>query len=119
MRYMKIIVSFGLGSIFGLVITSHILGFLLKRFHQLITALIIGFIGGSLGIVWPWKNTIYKMEEGVYLFDSLDNRIVENYQRYLPSLSDPTTWYALFYILFGMVILLVLDWIGRNKIPSS
>ncbi|MFW2377787.1 MAG: undecaprenyl phosphate translocase family protein, partial [Cellulophaga baltica] len=119
MRYMKIIASFGLGSIFGLVITSHILGFLLKRYHQLITALIIGFIGGSLGIVWPWKKTIYKMEEGVYLFDSLDNRIVENYQRYLPSISDPTTWYALFYILFGLAILLVLDWIGRDKIPSS
>jgi len=119
MRYMKIIASFGLGSIFGLVITSHILGFLLKRFHQLITALIIGFIGGSLGIVWPWKKTVYKMEEGVYLFDSLGNRIVENYQRYLPSISDSTTWYALFYILFGLAILLVLDWIGRDKISSS
>lgn len=119
MRYMKIVASFGLGSIFGLVITSHILGFLLKRYHQLITALIIGFIGGSLGIVWPWKKTIFKMEEGVYLFDSLGNRIVENYQRYLPSMSDATTWYALFYILFGLAILLVLDWIGRDKIPSS
>ena len=92
MRYMKIVGSFGLGSIFGLVITSHILGFLLKRYHQVITALIIGFIGGSLGIVWPWKRTVYKMDEGVYQFDSLGNRIVENYQRYLPSLSDPTTW---------------------------
>ena len=115
MRYMKIIGSFGLGSIFGLVITSHILGFLLKRYHQLITALIIGFIGGSLGIVWPWKKTIFKMDDGVYLKDSLGDRIVENYQRYLPSISDPTTWYALFYILFGVAILLVLDWMGRDR----
>ena len=119
MRYMKIVGSFGLGSIFGLVITSHILGFLLKRYHQLITALIIGFIGGSLGIVWPWKNTIYKMDGGVYLKDSLGDRIVENYQRYLPSVSDPTTWYALFYILFGLVILLVLDRMGRDRKASS
>lgn len=119
MRYMKIIGSFGLGSIFGLVFTSHILGFLLKRYHQLITALIIGFIGGSLGIVWPWKKTIFKMEEGVYLKDSLGDRIVENYQRYLPSISDPTTWYALFYILIGLVILLVLDRLGRDRKISS
>ena len=92
MRYMKIVGSFGLGSIFGLVITSHILGFLLKRYHQVITALIIGFIGGSLGIVWPWKRTVYKMDEGGYQFDSLGNRIVENDQRYLPSVSDPRVW---------------------------
>ena len=52
-RYLKIIASFGLGSVFGLVVTSHILGYLLKRWHQPITALIIGFIAGSLGIVWP------------------------------------------------------------------
>ncbi len=119
MRYMKIIASFGLGSIFGLVITSHILGFLLKRYHQIITALIIGFIGGSLGIVWPWKHTIFKKEDGLVQYDSLGNEIVENYERYLPSMSDPTTWYALFYILFGIVILLVLERVGRDKLKTA
>ncbi|MGI9531721.1 DUF368 domain-containing protein [Lutimonas sp.] len=119
MRYMKIVASFGLGSIFGLVITSHILGFLLKRYHQIITALIIGFIGGSLGIVWPWKFTIFKKENGVIQYDSLGNEIVENYERYLPSMSDPTTWYAFFYILLGIAILLVLDRMGRDKIKTA
>ncbi len=115
MRYLKIIFSFGAGSVFGLVITSHILGYLLRRWHQLITALIIGFIGGSLGIVWPWKSVIYKTEGGQYLYDSLGNRIVENYQRYWPSLTDITTWYAIFYILFGLGILLVIDWYGHKN----
>lgn len=119
MRYMKIVASFGLGSIFGLVVTSHILGFLLKRYNQIITALIIGFIGGSLGIVWPWKNTLYKTEDDVYLYDSLGNKIVENYQRYLPSISETSTWVAIFFILFGIAILLVLDRIGREKIKSA
>jgi uncharacterized membrane protein len=116
-HYLKIIGSFGLGSAFGLVITSHILGFLLKRYHQLITALIIGFIGGSLGNVWPWKRAIYKQEGGHYSLDTLGNRIVENYQRYFPSFHDTSTWYAIFYILFGLAILLVLEWWGRkNKV---
>lgn len=119
MRYMKIIGSFGLGSIFGLVITSHILGYLLKRWHQVITALIIGFIGGSLGNVWPWKKEIYKMEEGTYLFDSLGNKIVENYVRYFPDFHDSTTWYAIFYILLGLAILLVIDWFGPKKVVRS
>jgi uncharacterized membrane protein len=115
MRYLKIILSFGAGSIFGLVITSHILGYLLRRWHQLITALIIGFIGGSLGIVWPWKRVIYKTEDGQFLYDSLGNRIVENYQRYWPGLTDVTTWYAIFYILFGLGILLLIDWYGHKN----
>ena len=54
-RYLKIIGAFTAGSAFGLVATSHILGYVLKRWHQMITALIIGFIAGSLGNVWPWK----------------------------------------------------------------
>ncbi|MGB5321571.1 DUF368 domain-containing protein [Lutimonas sp.] len=119
MRYLKIIGSFGLGSIFGLVITSHILGYLLKRWHQVITALIIGFIGGSLGNVWPWKREIYKMDGDVYLFDSLGNKIVENYVRYFPDFSDSSTWYALFYILVGLAILLIIDWFGPKKVVRS
>ncbi len=109
LRYLKIIISFGLGSFFGLVITSHILAYLLKRWHQIITALIIGFIAGSLGIVWPWKKVIYKLENGEYVYDSLNNRIVENYERYVPSLMEPSTWYAILFVLFGLSILLWLD----------
>ena len=116
MRYMKIIASFGIGSAFGLVFTSHILGYLLKRYHQPITALIIGFIGGSLGIVWPWKKAIYKRENGELLYDSLQQPIVENYERYWPQISDPTTWVALVFVLFGLSILLLIDWYGhKNK----
>ena len=119
MRYLKIIGSFGLGSIFGLVITSHILGYLLKRWHQVITALIIGFIGGSLGNVWPWKRELYKMDGDTYLFDSLGNKIVENYVRYFPDFSDSSTWYAIFYILVGLAILLIIDWLGPKKVVRS
>lgn len=118
-HYLKIIASFGLGSVFGLVITSHILGFLLKRWHQVITALIIGFIGGSLGIVWPWKKTIYKEESGEILYDSLGNPIVENFKRYFPDFTEPSTWIAVFFILFGLGILLVIDWYGdRSKVKK-
>jgi len=115
MRFMKIIFSFGSGSVFGLVITSHILGYLLKRWHQMITALIIGFIAGSLGMVWPWKNVIYKTENGVFLYDRVGGKIVENYQRYLPNMNEASTWYAILYIIVGFVILYVIDWYGNSK----
>jgi len=53
--YLKIIGVFTAGSAFGLVTLSHVLGYVLKRWHQIVSAIIIGFITGSLGIVWPWK----------------------------------------------------------------
>lgn len=119
MRYLKIISSFTLGSVFGLVITSHILGFLLKHWHQTVTALIIGFIAGSLGIVWPWKEAIYKIENGEFLVDSLGDKVIENYHRYIPSLTDASTWQAIGFIIFGVIILLLLEWYGnKNKKPS-
>lgn len=114
-RYLKIIVSFTLGSVFGLVITSHILAFLLKRFHQIVTALIIGFITGSLGIVWPWKKEIYKIENGEFLLDREGNKIVENFQRYFPDLSEASNWYAIVFIIIGIAVLLALEFYGKNN----
>ncbi len=113
-RYLQIITVFAAGSTFGLVTTSHIIGFILKRWHQLVTALIIGFISGSLGIVWPWKHEIYKIENGVFLYDKMGNKIVENYQRYLPSFTSTETWNAILFIFFGIALVLILDYYGQK-----
>ncbi len=115
-RYLKIIAIFGIGSAFGLVLTSHILGYVLKRWHQIVTALIIGFISGSLGIVWPWKKEVYKVNEaGEFLIDSKGNQVIENYSRFIPNFSDIETWIALFYIFLGIGIILVIDYYGKKS----
>ena len=114
-RYLKIIASFTGGSAFGLVFTSQILGYVLKRWHQLVTALIIGFISGSLGIVWPWKKEVYKLENGKFLLDSEGHTIIENYKRYLPDVFDAQTWVAIVFILIGIGILLWIDYYGRKS----
>jgi len=82
-------------------------------------ATIIGFIIGSLGVVWPWKNTIYKIENSTTILDSAGKPIIENYQRFLPQL-NLETFIAIAYIIFGISIVLALEWYGkytkRNKI---
>jgi uncharacterized membrane protein len=118
-RYLKIITSFTMGSIFGLVVSSHIIGYLLKRWHQIVTSFIIGFIAGSLGIVWPWKREIYKIEEGIIMIDTEGNKIIQNYQRYLPNLSESSTWVAIGYILLGIAILLLLERYGNRTKTST
>ncbi|MCL7764253.1 DUF368 domain-containing protein [Polaribacter sp. Z014] len=114
-RYLKIIGVFTAGSAFGLVSISHVLGYVLKRWHQIVNALIIGFITGSLGIVWPWKKVIYLQTDGSYLIDKKGNKIVENYERFVPDFSNTETWFAMFYIAIGILLILAIDFYGRKK----
>ena len=113
---LKILAVFTLGSATGLVTLSHFLGYLLKHHKKVTTAIIIGFITGSLGVLWPWKKTIFKTDTfGTILLDSNKDPIILNYERYWPNISDMDTWGAIFFIFFGIFILLSLDWYGRNR----
>ncbi|RUA11745.1 MAG: DUF368 domain-containing protein, partial [Flavobacteriia bacterium] len=57
----------------------------------------------------------YKLgENGEQLYDSLGNKVIENYHRFIPDLQDGSTWIAMGYIFFGIIILIILEWYGRN-----
>jgi len=107
---------FTLGSATGLVTLSHVLGYVLKRYKAITTAVIIGFITGSLGVIWPWKRTVFKMNAlGDVMYDSNGDRIILNYQRYLPDITKMETWGAIFFVILGVFVLLSLDWYGKNR----
>ena len=113
-RMLKVLGMFTLGSVTGLVTFSHVLNFILKHYKSITLATIIGFIIGSLGVVWPWKKTIYKtMEDGNLILDSTSSPIIENYQRFLPTLSSET-FIAIAYIILGILIVLALEWYGQR-----
>ncbi len=48
---------FVLGCVVGLLSFTHLLSWLLHRYHELVFALLTGFMLGSLNKVWPWKQT--------------------------------------------------------------
>ncbi len=113
---LKILVVFTLGSATGLVTLSHLLGYVLKHFRHITTAVIIGFITGSLGVVWPWKRTIFAEDAlGKVLYDSNGDPVIRNYERFLPEPSDTETWWAIGYIVLGILILIGLEWYGKNR----
>jgi len=113
---LKILAVFTLGSATGLVTLSHLLSYVLKHYKHVTTAIILGFITGSLGVVWPWKKTIYKIGlEGDVLLDSNGKRIIMNYERFLPDMTILENWTAIFFIIIGISILLLLDWYGKNR----
>ena len=120
LKTLKILAVFTTGSTAGLVTLSHILSYVLKHFRHITTAVILGFITGSLGVVWPWKKTMFKTDGlGNMLLDSNGKTIIENYERFLPDLDASETWWAFFFVLVGIGILLGLDWYGKSRKKQS
>lgn len=113
---LKILAVFTSGSAVGLVTLSHLLSYILKRFKNVTTALIIGFITGSLGVVWPWKKTIFKTSPfGETMVDSNGKDIIVNYERYFPNFEVYETWEAIFFVILGICVLLGIDWYGKKR----
>ena len=52
-----ILALFATGAVAGLVSFSHVLSWLLRRYHDVTISLLMGFMVGSLNKVWPWKET--------------------------------------------------------------
>ena len=97
---LKIISVFSLGSITGLLVFSKLMSLLLKKFNTSIQSLIFGFIIGSLGVLWPWKNTDP---------NSMD------INRYLPEINT-SLFIAILYIFIGIFIVLALSRYERSEI---
>ncbi|PVY43974.1 putative membrane protein [Pontibacter virosus] len=53
-----IILVFGVGCVTGLLAFSHVLNWMLTKYHNITVALLTGFMLGSLNKVWPWKKTL-------------------------------------------------------------
>lgn len=116
MRLLQVLGSFTAGSLFGLITLSHLLNYVLKYYKKITFSIIIGFITGSLGVVWPWKEKIFKTNElGYVIKDTNGDPILDNYVRFWPSLTDGSTWIAFFFIIVGILIVLSLAWYGKQR----
>jgi len=73
-RDIAILFPVALGAVVGLVAFSHLLSWVFKRYKDQTIALLTGFILGSLGVIWPWKEAI------VQLFGEKEKVIGYHYQ---------------------------------------
>ena len=119
-RLLTVLVVFSLGSLAGLVTLSHFLGFLLKHYKKATFAVIIGFITGSLGVVWPWKTKEFEYNEaGEIMLDANGQQIIKDYQRFWPSELSLETFFVILLIVVGILIVLSLDWYYKSKNPHN
>ncbi|MFC2129129.1 DUF368 domain-containing protein, partial [Bacteroidota bacterium] len=59
------------GAIFGLIAFSHLLSWIFKKYKNQTISFLTGFIIGSLGLLWPWKNAIP-------VLDNVGNQIIKH-----------------------------------------
>jgi uncharacterized membrane protein len=98
---LTILVVFVGGSVIGLVGISNLLHYIIVRFEHKLNALIIGFIIGSLSILWPWSD--FRLLTN----NALINNTMEN--------SGFNQYFSLFWIGVGLLIVSIIDVYDRKR----
>jgi putative membrane protein len=105
------ILTFGLGCLVGILSFSHVLNWMLKRYHNLTVALLTGFMLGSLNKVWPWKQTLetYTDRHGELKPLVQANVLPTDYLQLTGE--EPYLLYGTLLALFGFALVYFIDYI--------
>nr|WP_321409669.1 DUF368 domain-containing protein [uncultured Carboxylicivirga sp.] len=103
---LKVLFPVGLGAGVGLIAFSHFLSWLLKKYHNQTIALLTGFIAGSLGVLWPWKEPVTK------IFGDKIKTVGYDYN--LPDM-NLSFLLALFFIILGIASIVATELIANKK----
>ena len=116
MKLLRLAAIFSLGSISGLIFFSNILSYVLKKHYEITIAIIIGFICGSLGVIWPWREKVFKLsEDGNIINNSIGNPEIAYYDYILPNIKTIDFWFLLLFIILGFIIVTLLERYGVQK----
>ena len=106
MNLLGVLLVFTLGSITGLLVLSKVLRWLLKYYPKKITALLVGFILGSLSVTWPWRALNYKKV--------IESEITRQ-ELIWPNLNEIQNIYVMLFILLGFGIVTLLEIYGKRN----
>ncbi|MEN8201272.1 MAG: DUF368 domain-containing protein [Bacteroidota bacterium] len=103
----------GSGALVGLVLFANLLSWLLKKYHDVTIAVLVGFMIGSLNKIWPWKETL----ETIVVDGELKPLVEKNI---LPSLNngDDRFWMAMLLVTAGIGLILLIELVLAKK-PAS
>ena len=89
---------------------------MLRKYHQNTIATIIGFVGGSLGVIWPWRKKVYKNDElGEIVFNSIGKPEIAYYEYVLPNIKSTDFWLLSLFIILGVIFVSLLERYGIKK----
>jgi putative membrane protein len=112
---LKVLLPVVAGSVVGLAAFARFLSWLFAKHHDAAVSVIAGFIGGSLAIIWPWKDSVVAQFER----DGEIKTKVTGFENWrLPDFASSETWIALALLALGAGLVVVMELVGRAK-PAS
>ena len=108
MDLLRIVLIFTLGSVLGLILLSNLLSYIIRKYEKILNQFIIGFVFGSLTIVWPWNHVI---EESL---------LIDNLAVTIPKLQETTNIISIIWICIGLITVLYIDkYVRKKKIRTN
>jgi putative membrane protein len=112
-RDIKTILIIGAGAVIGLLSFSKLLKWLFEKYHRLTLAVITGFMIGSLNKIWPWKETLTFRTNSKGVQVPLNEKSISPFNFD----GDPQLLQAITLMVFGILIILILEKISAKKKP--
>jgi putative membrane protein len=106
----NILIPVIIGAAAGLILFSHFLSWIFKKFRDQTISLLTGFILGSLAILWPWKNHVYKLDAaGQILTKSNGEKVIAGYERFIPDSFSNEVILVIIYAIIGIVVIWAIE----------
>jgi len=100
----------GIGAVAGIIMFANLLSWLLKKYHDITIAVLVGFMIGSLNKIWPWKETL----ETIVVEDKV-KPLVEKNVLPVPGAQEDQFFLALLMMAAGIGIILIIELILPKK----
>ena len=112
---LRILAPVMIGAIVGLIAFSHVLSWIYTKYKDQTIAILTGFILGSLSILWPWKNEIYRMDTTGNFILKNGEKIVQSYTKYIPESFNKEVIIAILLMLIGIITISLIEKIASNQ----
>jgi len=106
----KIIITVGLGVVFGMLTFAKLLKWLFDHYKNVTLAILTGFILGSLNKIWPWRKVLETR-----MYGGKEKIIAEQVVSPFTFEGDPQLMYAIIAALVGFSLIFILERTASKK----
>ncbi|MEM7381420.1 MAG: DUF368 domain-containing protein [Bacteroidota bacterium] len=109
-RDLTVVVTVGLGAVFGLLSFARLLKWMFKNYRNPTLALLTGFILGSLNKIWPWKKVLETKTFG--------DKVIPVSEASISPMAfdgDPQLLYAILLAALGFSLIFILEKTASKK----
>jgi putative membrane protein len=112
---LAILIPVMIGVVVGLIMFSHILSWIYKKYKDQTISILTGFILGSLSILWPWKNEVYRLDfDGNFILHN-GEKIIQSYTKYIPETFNTEVILAISLMIIGFITIYLIDKLASTK----